>query len=510
MAISEIVQTDNAPLIDVQNLSVTFGGQRALNDISLRLMPGEVHCLAGTNGCGKSTLIKVISGVYQPDNGCQITLSSPSQGSQSFGKLSPDQARQFGVQVIYQDLSLFPNLSVFENIAFDHNLQGLMGWYRPSRLRETTQRILTELNYTLDLDSKVSALPIAQRQQVAICRALVADARLVIMDEPTASLTRTEVNQLLRTVHYLKSKGISVVFVSHRLDEVLEISDSVTVIRDGKKVGTFPASEVSSEYLTELMTGLKLDYRLKAANMNDERIMLETDKLTRAGQYHDVSFKLHAGEVLGLCGLLGSGRTELALSLFGMTKPDSGKIYLDSKPVRFRSHEDAIKSGVGYVSEDRLTLGLVQQQSVGDNTVLAIMDQLRNRFHLIDEYRKNKIIHQWIEKLGVKVANPDQAISTLSGGNQQKIVLAKWVLTQPKILILDSPTVGVDVGAKASIYQLIQQMAEEGISILLISDEVPEVYFNCDRVLHFSDGTVVGEYLPGAITQQQLAEAVNA
>ncbi|MBF7979131.1 MULTISPECIES: sugar ABC transporter ATP-binding protein [Rahnella] len=510
MAISEIIQTDNTPLIDVQNLSVTFGGQRALNDISLRLMPGEVHCLAGTNGCGKSTLIKVISGVYQPDNGCRITLGSATQGLQTFSKLSPDQARQFGVQVIYQDLSLFPNLSVFENIAFDHNLQGLMGWYRPSRLRDTAQRILTELNYTLDLDSKVSALPIAQRQQVAICRALVADARLVIMDEPTASLTRTEVNQLLRTVHYLKNKGISVVFVSHRLDEVLEISDSVTVIRDGKKVGTFPASEVSSERLTELMTGLRLDYRLKAANMNDERIMLEADKLTREGQYHDVSFKLHAGEVLGLCGLLGSGRTELALSLFGMTKPDSGKIYLDSKPVRFRSHEDAIKSGIGYVSEDRLTLGLIQQQSVGDNTVLAIMDQLRSRFHLIDEYRKNKIIQQWIEKLGVKVANPDQAISTLSGGNQQKIVLAKWVLTQPKILILDSPTVGVDVGAKASIYQLVHQLAEEGISILLISDEVPEVYFNCDRVLHFSEGTVKGEYLPGAITQQQLAEAVNA
>ncbi len=511
MAISEIIPhditviTDVQPLIDVKDLSVTFGGQRALNNISLRLMPGEVHCLAGTNGCGKSTLIKVISGVYQPDNGCTITL-----GDKSFSRLTPDQARSFGIQVIYQDLSLFPNLTVAENIAFEHNLHGLLGWYRPGRLRQTAQRILEELNFTLDLDNKVAALPIAQRQQVAICRALVADARLVIMDEPTASLTRTEVNQLLRTVHYLKQKGISVVFVSHRLDEVLEISDSVTVIRDGQKVGTFPAAEVSSERLTELMTGLKLNYSLKAANQHDTRIMLELDNLSRAGQYHNVNLKLYQGEVLGLCGLLGSGRTELALSLFGMTKPDSGKIYLDSKPVRFRGHEDAIKSGIGYVSEDRLTLGLVQQQSVGDNTVLAIMDQLRSRFHLIDEYRKNKIVYQWIEKLGVKVADPNQAISTLSGGNQQKIVLAKWVLTQPKILILDSPTVGVDVGAKASIYQLIHQLAAEGISILLISDEVPEVYFNCDRVLHFSEGTVLGEYFPRGITQQQLAEAVNA
>ncbi|PLR31274.1 lipase [Chimaeribacter californicus] len=504
-AAAPAVAPGTAPLIDVQHLSMTFGGQRALNDISLTLMPGEVHCLAGTNGCGKSTLIKVISGVYQPDAGCRITLNG-----EQFRRLTPEQARAFGIQVIYQDLSLFPNLTVAENIAFEHNLHGLFGWFRPGRLRATAERILTELNFSLDPESLVSELPIAQRQQVAICRALVADARLVIMDEPTASLTRTEVNQLLRTVHYLKSRGISVVFVSHRLDEVLEISDRVTVIRDGKKVGTFPAAEVSSQRLTELMTGLTLDYKLKGANRHAGRIMLEVEKLSRAGQYQDVSFKLHQGEVLGLCGLLGAGRTELALSLFGMTRPDSGKIYLDSKPVRFRSHEDAIKAGIGYVSEDRLTLGLVLQQSVADNTVLAILDQLRGRFHLIDEYRKNKLILQWIEKLGVKVSDPNQAIATLSGGNQQKIVLAKWVLTQPKILILDSPTVGVDVGAKASIYALIHQLADEGISVLLISDEVPEVYFNCDRVLHVSEGRILGEYLPQNISQQQLAEAVNA
>jgi len=330
------------------------------------------------------------------------------------------------------------------------------------------------------------------------------------MDEPTASLTRTEVNQLLRTVRYLKEKNICVVFVSHRLDEVLEISDRVTVIRDGRKIGTWPASEIDSHRLTELMTGLKLDYQLKAPHDNSGRILLEVEKLTRAGQYQDVSFQLRAGEVLGLCGLLGSGRTELALSLFGMTRPESGKIWLDSKPVHFRNHEDAIKSGIGYVSEDRLTLGLIQQQSVADNMVLSILDQLRNRFHLIDEYRKNKLIHEWINQLGVRVANPGNAISTLSGGNQQKIVLAKWVLTQPKILILDSPTVGVDVGAKASIYKLIHQLASEGLAIILISDEVPEVYYNCDRILHFRDGTVTAEYQPGNVEQQTLAEVINA
>lgn len=501
-----MTQIEPRQLIALDNLSKTFGGNRALSELSLSLLAGEVHCLAGTNGCGKSTLIKVISGVHAPDAGSVITLDN----GESFARLTPKKARDFGVQVIYQDLSLFPNLSVAENIAFELNLDGLLGWYSAKRLRQTAQRVIDELQFNLRLDETVASLSIAQRQQVAICRALVADARLVIMDEPTASLTRTEVNQLLRTVRYLKEKNICVVFVSHRLDEVLEISDRVTVIRDGRKIGTWPASEIDSHRLTELMTGLKLDYQLKAPHDNSGRILLEVEKLTRNGQYQDVSFQLRAGEVLGLCGLLGSGRTELALSLFGMTRPDSGKIWLDSKPVHFRNHEDAIKSGIGYVSEDRLTLGLIQQQSVADNMVLSILDQLRNRFHLIDEYRKNKLIHEWISQLGVRVANANNAISTLSGGNQQKIVLAKWVLTQPKILILDSPTVGVDVGAKASIYKLIHQLASEGLAIILISDEVPEVYYNCDRILHFRDGTVTAEYQPGNVEQQTLAEVINA
>lgn len=492
-------------LIELQHLSKTFGGHRALSDIALTLPPGEVHCLAGANGCGKSTLIKVVSGVYQPDSGSVILVNQ-----QPYDHLTPNQARQFGIQVIYQDLSLFPNLSVAENIAFDHNLHGMLRWYRPGRLLDTAARLLQELSFDLDLHSLVAALPISQRQQVAICRALVADARLVIMDEPTASLTRTEVDQLLRTVNYLKSKGICVVFVSHRLDEVLEISDRVTVIRDGGLVGTYPAGEMNNARLVELMTGLKIDYHVRDETKPRDRIMLEVEHLSRRGQYHDINFRLYQGEVLGLCGLLGSGRTELALTLFGMTRPDSGKIYLDSKPVRFKSQEDAIKSGIGYVSEDRLTLGLILQQSVGDNAVLSILHQLRNRFRLIDDNRKNRIITEWIDKLGIKVADVDQAVATLSGGNQQKIVLAKWILTHPKILILDSPTVGVDVGAKDSIYHLIHLLAAEGVAILLISDEVPEVYFNCCRVLHFKDGRILAEYRPNAISQQQLSVAVNA
>lgn len=490
--------------ISLKNLSKSFGGHKALNNISLDIFPGEVHCLAGTNGCGKSTLIKVVSGVHQPDNGAEIYFHG-----ERVAKLNPNIARNLGVQVIFQDLSLFPNLTVSENIAFELNMQGMLHWHDKYKLEQKAQKVLEELNFNIDLHEKVEALPIAQRQQVAICRALVADAKLVIMDEPTASLTRTEVNQLLKTVHYLKSKNISVVFVSHRLDEVLEISDTVTVIRDGTKVGSFPANEMTPKKLAELMTGIAIEYKPKPERKLDDRIILEVDKLSRRGQYDNISFKLYQGEVLGLCGLLGSGRTELALSLFGITKPDSGKIYVDSKPVNFKGHGDAIKSGIGYVSEDRLTLGLVLQQSVSDNAVLSILDQLKNRMHFIDDYKKVKIVSQWIQELDIKVSNTENAISTLSGGNQQKVVLAKWILTQPKVLILDAPTVGVDIAAKDSIYQVIHKLSEQGISVLLISDEIPEVYYNCDRILHIDHGQILNEYEPRKVTEAYLEEVIN-
>jgi len=496
--------TQVGSLISLNSLSKSFGGHKALNNITLDIYPGEVHCLAGTNGCGKSTLIKVISGVYQPDDGAEIKING-----ELVQKLNPNIARNLGVQVIYQDLSLFPNLSVAENIAFELNMQGLFHWHNKAKLYKKAQRVLDELKFNINIDEKVEALPIAQRQQVAICRALVADAKLVIMDEPTASLTRTEVNQLLRTVHYLKSKNISVVFVSHRLDEVLEISDTVTVIRDGTKVGSFPAKDMSPKRLAELMTGIEIEYTLKPTRTSENRVILEVDGLSRKDQYENISFKLYKGEVLGLCGLLGSGRTELALSLFGITKADSGKIYLDSKPVNFKNHSDAIKSGIGYVSEDRLTLGLVLQQSVSDNAVLSILDQLKNRMHFIDDYKKIKIVRQWIQDLDIKVSNTENPISTLSGGNQQKVVLAKWILTQPKVLILDAPTVGVDIAAKNSIYQLIHKLSEQGISILLISDEIPEVYYNCDRILHIEHGHIMNEYEPGKITESFLEGVVN-
>lgn len=499
-----ISDADRTPLITLKKLSKNFAGQQALKNITLTLNKGEVHCLAGANGCGKSTLIKIISGVYVPDNGSEIIIDN-----RSHRRLTPDRARDFGIQVIYQDLSLFPNLTVAENIAFEYNLEGYFGWFNKNRLGTKAQYILHELAFTISPDVLVQHLSIAQRQQVAICRALVADARLVIMDEPTASLTRTEVNQLLRTVTYLREKNITVLFVSHRLDEVKEISDRITVIRDGEKVGTWSASKLSVARITELMTGLTITHEQKPPNTDLSKVILQLEKLSRKGQFKDISFSLHRGEVLGLCGLLGAGRTELALSLFGITHPDSGKIIIDGNDVRIKDNTHAIESGIGYVSEDRLTLGAILSQSVADNIVLSILQRIRTSFHLIDEAKKNELVQKWVKDLDIKVTNPDSLLSTLSGGNQQKVVLAKWILIRPKVLILDSPTVGVDIGARDSIYKLIHRLSSAGISVLLISDEVPEVYYNCDRILHMKQGSIVNELIPTQISEQQLAEAIN-
>lgn len=499
---------DGAPapresIVVLKHISKRFGGNYALRDVDLELEKGEVHCLCGANGCGKSTLAKVISGAYQPDKGASIRI-----GGALHSRLTPRESRAYGVQVIYQDLALFPNLTVYENIAFEYNLEGV-GLYRKSRLRNKAREVLNELQFNLDLDDPVERLSIAQRQQVAICRALVADAKLVIMDEPTASLTRVEVNHLLDTVRYLKSKEITIIFVNHRLDEVLEVSDRVTAMRDGVKIGTFPAREMNAEKLTELITGRRLEFLKKSEKTATDKTVLEVKGFTRANQYHDVNFTLKEGEILGLCGLLGSGRTELALSIFGMTRPDRGAMLVDGKPVAFRSQMEAIRAGISYLSEDRLTLGLIQQQSVGDNMVLTILDRLKNRLRLIDTGKRRRLIDEWIAKMDVKASRIDNAISTLSGGNQQKVALTKWILTNPKILILDSPTVGVDVGAKDGIYRLIHRLAAEKIAIIVISDEASEAYYNCDRVLHFRSGTIAGEYFPDRIREHDLAEAIE-
>ena len=377
-------------------------------------------------------------------------------------------------------------------------------------MRASADRILKRLGVTLDLDAPLRTLPIAQRQIVAVARALVTEARLVFMDEPTASLSQAETDALLAIVRRLSAEGIAVVFVSHRLAEVLDVCSRVTVLRDGQLVGTFPTAGMTQTRLTELMTGKTFDYAVSRRDLSAKPVVLEVDGLSRAGQYDDVSLTIHEGEILGLTGRLGSGRTELALSLFGMTQPERGEIRINGEPAHFASNRDAIRAGVAYVSEDRLTLGLIQPQSIQDNASIAVLDSLLDPKPLISFRRRDALVSKWIADLGVKIGKPSNAVSTLSGGNQQKVVLGKWLATDPKLLILDSPTVGVDVGARAGIFAIVRKLAEAGVAVLLISDEIPEVYFNADRVLHMRDGRIVGEYRPSDTDIDAIEEAVHA
>lgn len=492
-------------MLELENISKTFGGVKALDDVRFDIHRGEVLCLAGENGCGKSTLIKIISGVHQPEPGAKMTFDG-----RSIAGITPAEARALGIQVIWQDLALFPEMSVAENIAFESNLGARPKLVNYAAMKAEAGRILERLGVSLDLDAPLRTLPIAQRQIVAVARALVGTATLVFMDEPTASLSQAETDALLAIVRRLSAEGIAVVFVSHRLAEVLDVCSRVTVMRDGRYVGTFPTAGMTQTRLTELMTGKTFDYAVQQRDLSAAPVVLAVEHLTREPDYTDISLTIRRGEILGLTGRLGSGRTELALSLFGMTTPTSGTFSLDGQPQRFRTNRDAIRAGIAYVSEDRLQLGLVQPQSIADNTVMAVLDRLIGPDRLIAMGRRNRLVDDWIRDLAVKIGHPDNAVSTLSGGNQQRIVLAKWLATEPKLLILDSPTVGVDVGARAGIFAIVRRLAEAGMAILLISDEIPEVYFNADRILHMRDGRLVGSYRPGETDIDAIEEAVHA
>ncbi|MEZ5936507.1 MAG: sugar ABC transporter ATP-binding protein [Alphaproteobacteria bacterium] len=485
-------------------VSKTFGGVRALIDVDVDIREGEVHCLAGENGSGKSTLIKIISGVYAPEPGAEIVI-----GGNRVERVTPALARHLGIQVIWQDLALFPHLSVAENIAFEGNLGARPHWVRRTAFREVARATLDRIGFAVDLDQTVGELSIARRQLVAICRALVADARIVFMDEPTASLTRAETEALFGVVRTLSADGIAVVFVSHRLAEVMAIAERVTVLRDGRRVGCFASAEISQQALATHMTGLTFDDRVRAEDRGVSPVVLETKKLGRSGEFEDVSIQVRAGEVLGITGLLGAGRTELASVLFGLTRPDRGEILLDGEPLRLSSNRDAIAKGVAYVSEDRLTLGLIEDQSIADNTVIAVIRRLAGRLGLIDRARKDGLVRDWIRRLAVRIGEPSDPVKTLSGGNQQRIVLSKWLATEPRILILDAPTVGVDVGARAGIFEIVRSLAAEGKAIILISDEIPEVYFNADRILHMRGGRMIGAYDPRAASIDEIENAVH-
>lgn len=496
---------DEDRALRLRNVSKTFEGVQALQGVSFEVRRGEIHCVAGENGCGKSTLIKIVTGVYSPDPGTEIEVFGERLTS-----VTPAQARSLGISVIWQDLALFPHFTVAENIVFDESVGIFPRLHVQSAAYRRAESILKRLRVELDLGELLLTLPIAQRQIVAIARALLGNAQLIFMDEPTSSLTQSETDNLLRIVRTLSEEGVSVVFVSHRLAEVLEISSRVTVLRDGCLVGVYDTGEMTQSRLANLMTGQHLVSEVLARDCTGERPVLEAEGLSREGEFSDVDLTVRSGEIVSIVGLIGAGRTELAHALIGMTRPDSGTIKLDGQKVAPRSVREAIAEGIAYVSEDRLTLGLIQPQSISGNIAITVLERVLGFLGLISPRREASLVAHWIEALAIKVGHPSHAVATLSGGNQQRVVLAKWLATDPRLLILDSPTVGVDVGARAGIFKIARDLANDGIALLMISDEVHEAHYNSDRVLHMRNGRIVGEHDPAKASLESLETLVYA
>lgn len=494
------------PFLSLRNISKHYAGVTALSQVDFEIHPGEIHCLVGENGSGKSTLIKIISGTVPPDPGAEIVIAGETvHGAQAIDAIHK------GIQIIYQDLSLFPNLTVAENIALGQVVASrnhLVNWKAVYRIAKDS---MARINVQLPLDALAGEISLAEQQLVAICRAFTSDVRLLIMDEPTASLTRKEVDALLKVVEEMRARDIATIFVSHKLDEVLRVANRVTVLRDGKKVGTYPSAELNDDVLGQLMTGKTVSYVPFTPKQTPEsqQPVLEVRNLCKHGYFKDINFQLHPGEILGLTGLLGSGRTELALALFGVHQPDSGEIRFEGRPVRFRSIPEAMRHGIGYVPEDRLTQGLVMNQAVGKNITLTILDDLRNRLNLLDRRKVENSIKRWVKDLAIKVPSVESPVQTLSGGNQQRVVLSKWIATRPKVLILDGPTIGIDIAAKFAIHEIIRELANRGLAILLISDEVPEVHQNTNRLLVMHKGQVTGEFVTAQTSVKEIQDLID-
>jgi ABC-type sugar transport system ATPase subunit len=475
---------ENNIFIKLENVSKTFPGVKALDRINLEVKRGEVHALVGENGAGKSTLIKILAGNIQPDAGAKILI----EGEECHA-LTPMSSIQKGIIVIYQDFSLFPNLTVTENIAISGQLEKSGKTVSWKEMKEVARNAIEMLGVDIDLDVPLETLSTAKQQLVAIARALACDAKLIIMDEPTSTLSKGEVELLFNIIRKLKEKSISVLFISHKLDELFEISSIFTVIRDGQYIGTYPREEMNNDKLISLMVGRKVEFTHQGAEKIGD-IILEAKNLSRTGYFKDVSFQLRKGEILGITGLVGAGRTEVVQAICGIERADSGEILVGGKPVTINSMGDAVKNGIGYVPESRLTEGLILSKEVGDNITITILKKLLGKGGLINLKQKDKQTLEWIERLNIKPGYPDMVVQKLSGGNQQRVVIAKWLATDPEILIVDEPTNGIDVGAKSEIHTLLRNLAAKGMGIIMISSELPEVLAISDTILVMRRGRI--------------------
>lgn len=486
---------DNNYILTLKNITKEFPGVKALDDVTINIERGTIHGLVGENGAGKSTLIKVLAGIYQPNKGEIILDGKPCRFN------SPIEARRAGISVVHQEIKLAEPLSVAENM-FLGNVQlknGLVDW---KGMRRRAREIVEDLGMDIDINAQVSSLTVAKKQIVEIMHAINNNSRILIMDEPSAVLTDRELEVMFRIVKQLRDKGITIIYISHRLDEIFGLCSNVSVLRDGCHIDTIPVASIDRQGLINMMVGREMGQEYPKEVGNVGGTILEVKNLSR-GILQDISFEVKSGEVFGISGLVGAGRTELARAILGIDKPESGEVYVRGKKVHYRTFADAIRDGLGLIPEDRKLQGLVQIMSVKRNTTLVNMKRVL-RAGVISSSLEEKLSKEYADKLHVVTPSMETEVQYLSGGNQQKVVIAKWLFQNSEILFLDEPTRGIDVGAKAEIYRLINRMAKEGKTIIMISSEMPELLGMCDRIMVMHEGHKMGELNAAEATQEKI------
>ncbi len=489
------------PVISMRGIHKTFGGVQALKDVGFDIYAGEVHALFGENGAGKSTLIKIITGVYQPDSGEILLDGKPVQFA------NPRDAQSAAIAAIYQEPNLFPDLDIAENIYVGRQPKkaGRIDW---AQMYKDAEALLESLGLRLDVRTKARSLSVAQQQMVEIARALSLNARVLIMDEPTSSLTLSEVEDLFAIARRLKDQGTALVFISHRLDELFMLADQVTILRDGNYIGTRMINNVTRDELIQMMVGRSLDSLYPKEDVKIGEVVFEVKSLSIPGRFENISFDVRAGEILGVYGLVGAGRTDIARAIFGTEPAISGQIIINGQPVTIRSPQQAMALGIAYVPEDRKTHGLILPMSISSNVTMSILHQFATATWINNRW-ENAAAQELAEQLNVKAASIWQKAQELSGGNQQKVVLSKWLATKPRILILDEPTRGVDVGAKSELHQILGQLAAEGVAIIMISSELPEILGMSDRILVIREGQLGGQFDREEATQEKLMHVIT-
>lgn len=485
-AIERVRQKSGGYVLEIDGIRKEFPGVVALDNVQFRLKPGTVHALMGENGAGKSTLMKIIAGIYTPDRG---TIRLRGQEVELKGPLD---ALERGIAMIHQELALMTWMTVAENIWIRREPKNAIGLIDHARMARQTQELFDQLGIRIDPTAEVSTLTVAQRQMVEIAKAVSYESDVLIMDEPTSAITESEVEHLFRIIRDLRAKGVGIVYITHKMNELFEIADEFSVFRDGTYVGTHASSDVTRDDIIRMMVGREITEMFPKEEAEITDVILKVENLSLEGVFHDISFELHKGEILGLAGLVGSGRTNVAEAIFGVTPATSGAITIDGRPANITSPADAMREGMALLTEDRKDTGCFLQLSILENMQIAALHQGHVKAGFVDEREMGTLCEDMRKRLRVKTPNLEERIENLSGGNQQKVLIARWLLTKPRILILDEPTRGIDVGAKAEIHRLISRLAQEGVAVIMISSELPEVLGMSDRIMVMHEGHMTG------------------